>query len=386
MHAITIPVPGGPESLVWAEVPDPVPGEGEVLVDVVASGVNRADVMQRQGFYDPPPGASPYPGLEVSGRVAELGPGVSGWAVGDEVCALLAGGGYAEKVRVPVGQLLPVPDGTDLVTAAGLPEVTATVWSNIFMIAHLRPGETFLVHGGGSGIGTMAVQLGKAVGARVAVTAGGAEKLERCRELGADILIDYREQDFVEELRKVTGGIGADVILDIIGAKYLGRNLDALAVNGRLAIIGLQGGRTAELDLGKLITKRAAVAGTSLRGRPLAEKAAIVAAVREHVWPLIAGGRVRAGPPGAGGERTRRQGAADHRRVAPRRARERPAPSPDRPLSAPRGRGRVRVGVSVGGCLLRRTATWVTVNRTPRPGGARADTGRSSSGSRCRRR
>ncbi|MFC5719684.1 NAD(P)H-quinone oxidoreductase [Streptomyces gamaensis] len=293
MHAITIPAPGGPDALVWAEVPDPVPGSGEVLIEVAASAVNRADVMQRQGFYDPPPGASPYPGLECSGRIAALGPGVSGWAVGDEVCALLAGGGYAEKVCVPAGQLLPVPDGLDVVTAAGLPEVTATVWSNVFMVAHLRPGETLLVHGGGSGIGTMAVQLAKAVGARVAVTAGGTEKLERCRELGADILIDYREEDFVEELRKVTGGAGADVILDIVGAKYLDRNVDALAVNGRLVVIGLQGGRRAELDLGKLLAKRAAVTATSLRARPLAEKAAIVAAVREHVWPLISGGRVR---------------------------------------------------------------------------------------------
>ncbi|MBF6046113.1 zinc-binding dehydrogenase [Streptomyces sp. NRRL B-1677] len=293
MYAITISEPGGPEALVWSEVPDPVPGEGEVLIDVVASAVNRADVVQRQGFYDPPPGASPYPGLECSGRIAALGPGVSGWAVGDEVCALLAGGGYAQKVCVPAGQLLPVPDGMDLVTAACLPEVTATVWSNVFMVAHLSPGETFLVHGGGSGIGTMAVQLAKAVGARVAVTAGSADKLEACRELGADILIDYREQDFVEELHKVTGGVGADVVLDIVGAKYLARNVDALAVNGRLVIIGLQGGRKAELDLGTLLTKRAAVMGTSLRGRPLAEKATIIAAVREHVWPLVAGGRVR---------------------------------------------------------------------------------------------
>ncbi|MBC2873642.1 MULTISPECIES: NAD(P)H-quinone oxidoreductase [Streptomyces] len=293
MYAITIPEPGGPDALVWSEVPDPVPGDGEVLVEVAATAVNRADLMQRQGFYDPPPGASPYPGLECSGRIAALGPGVSGWAVGDEVCALLAGGGYAEKVAVPVGQLLPVPDGLDVVTAAALPEVTATVWSNVFMLAHLRPGETLLVHGGGSGIGTMAVQLAKAVGARVAVTAGSREKLERCRELGADILVDYREQDFVEEIRKVTGGAGADVVLDIMGAKYLDRNVDVLAVNGRLAIIGLQGGRKAELDLGKLLTKRAAVMATALRSRPLAEKAAIMAAVREHVWPLVSGGRVR---------------------------------------------------------------------------------------------
>ncbi|WFB08523.1 NAD(P)H-quinone oxidoreductase [Streptomyces sp. LX-29] len=293
MHAITIPEPGGPEALVWAEVPDPVPGEGEVLVEVVASAVNRADLLQRRGHYPPPPGASPYPGLECSGRIAALGPGVSGWSVGDEVCALLTGGGYAEKVAVPAGQLLPVPNGVDLVTAAALPEVVCTVWSNIFMIAHLRPGETLLVHGGASGIGTMAIQLAKAVGARVAVTAGGPEKLAACRELGADILIDYRAQDFVEEVRAATDGAGADVILDIMGAKYLDRNVSALAVNGRLVIIGLQGGTRAELNLGALLAKNCAVTGTGLRRRPLSEKAAIVAAVREHVWPLIGGGRVR---------------------------------------------------------------------------------------------
>ncbi|MEU0954408.1 NAD(P)H-quinone oxidoreductase [Streptomyces niveus] len=295
MYAITIPEPGGPEALVWAEVPDPVPAEGEVLVDVVASAVNRADLLQRQGFYDPPPGSSPYPGLECAGRVAALGPGTetSGWSVGDEVCALLAGGGYAEKVAVPVGQLLPVPDGMDLATAAALPEVTCTVWSNVFMIAHLRPGELLLAHGGASGIGTMAIQLAKSVGARVAVTAGGPEKLARCAELGADILIDYREQDFVEELRKATDGAGADVILDIVGAKYLDRNVRALAVNGRLAVIGLQGGVKGELNLAALLGKRAAVTATSLRGRPLGEKASIVAAVREHVWPLVGAGQVR---------------------------------------------------------------------------------------------
>ncbi|MEU1806558.1 NAD(P)H-quinone oxidoreductase [Streptomyces sp. NPDC019937] len=294
MHAITIPEPGGPDALQWTEVPDPVPGEGEVLVEVVASGVNRADLMQRQGHYPPPPGAPEYPGLECSGRIVELGPGVSGWTVGDEVCALLAGGGYAGKVAVPAGQLLPVPEGVDLVTAAGLPEVTATVWSNVFMIAHLRPGETLLVHGGSSGIGTMAIQLAKAAGARVAVTAGSAEKLAACRELGADVLINYREQDFVEEVRAATDGAGADVILDIVGAKYLDRNVDALAVNGRLAIIGLQGGAKAELNLVKLLGKSGAVTATGLRGRSLAQKAAIVAAVREHVWPLIGSGRVRA--------------------------------------------------------------------------------------------
>ncbi|MGY0017416.1 NAD(P)H-quinone oxidoreductase [Streptomyces sp. cg35] len=293
MYAITIPEPGGPEALVWTEVPDPVPGEGEVLVEVVSSAVNRADLLQRQGFYSPPPGSSPYPGLECAGRIVELGPGVAGWSVGDEVCALLVGGGYAEKVAVPAGQLLPVPQGIDLARAAALPEVTCTVWSNVFMIAHLRPGETFLVHGGSSGIGTMAIQLAKAVGAKVAVTAGTKEKLDFCAELGADILINYREQDFVEEIRSATDGAGADVILDNMGAKYLNRNVDALATNGRLAIIGMQGGIKGELNIATLLGKRGAITATTLRARPLAEKAAVVAAVREHVWPLIEGGHVR---------------------------------------------------------------------------------------------
>ncbi|MEU6550588.1 NAD(P)H-quinone oxidoreductase [Streptomyces sp. NPDC046915] len=293
MYAITIPEPGGPEALVWDEVPDPVPGEGEVLVEVVAGAVNRADILQRQGFYDPPPGAPAYPGLECSGRIAALGSGVAGWSVGDEVCALLSGGGYAEKVAVPAGQLLPVPEGVGLKQAAGLPEVVCTVWSNVFMVAHLRPGETLLVHGGSSGIGTMAIQLAKAVGAKVAVTAGTKEKLDFCAELGADILINYREQDFVAEVKEATGGAGADVILDNMGAKYLDRNVQALAVNGRLAVIGLQGGAKGELNLGALLTKRAAISATSLRARPLGEKAAIVAAVHEHVWPLLAGGRLR---------------------------------------------------------------------------------------------
>ncbi|WP_327718195.1 NAD(P)H-quinone oxidoreductase [Streptomyces sp. NBC_00490] len=293
MRAITIPEPGGPEALVWDEAPDPVPGEGEVLVEVVASAVNRADILQRQGFYDPPPGASPHPGLECSGRVVETGPGVSGWAVGDEVCALLSGGGYAEKVVVPAGQLLPVPKGVDLRQAAALPEVTCTVWSNVFMISHLRPGETLLVHGGSSGIGTMAIQLAKAVGAKVAVTAGTKEKLDHCAGLGADILVNYREQDFVAEVKQATGGAGADVILDNMGAKYLDRNIQTLAVNGRLAIIGMQGGIKGELNIAALLGKRAAISATSLRARPPAEKTAIVAAVREHVWPLLDGGHVR---------------------------------------------------------------------------------------------
>ncbi|WP_221348396.1 NAD(P)H-quinone oxidoreductase [Streptomyces beigongshangae] len=293
MRAITIPEPGGPEALVWDEVPDPEPGEGEVLVEVAASAVNRADLLQRQGLYDPPPGASPCPGLECSGRIAALGPGTSGWSVGDEVCALLSGGGYAEKVVVPAGQLLPVPEGVALDKAAALPEVTCTVWSNVFMIAHLRPGETLLVHGGSSGIGTMAIQLAKAVGAKVAVTAGSRAKLDFCAELGADVLVDYREQDFVEEVGAATDGAGADVILDNMGAKYLDRNIRALAVNGRLAIIGMQGGMKGELNIGALLGKRGTVTATSLRARPAGEKASIVAAVREHVWPLVAAGRVR---------------------------------------------------------------------------------------------
>jgi putative PIG3 family NAD(P)H quinone oxidoreductase len=293
VKAITLPRPGGPEALVLDDVPDPMPRPGEVVVEVVAAGVNRADVMQRQGHYDPPPGSSAYPGLEVSGRIAQLGDGVDGWSVGDEVCALLTGGGYAEKVAVPAGQLLPVPAGVSLEDAAALPEVACTVWSNIFMTANIQPGEVLLVHGGGSGIGTMAVQLGREVGARVAVTAGSPEKLEVCRELGASILVNYRTEDFEAVVREATDGHGADVILDTIGAKYLARNVGLLAVNGRLVVIGLQGGRTAEIDLGAMLAKRCALIATTLRARPAAEKAVIVAAVREHVWPLIESGRVR---------------------------------------------------------------------------------------------
>jgi putative PIG3 family NAD(P)H quinone oxidoreductase len=293
MRAVVITQPGGPEVLAWQEVPDPSPGAGEVLVEVAASAVNRADLLQRQGHYDPPPGAPPYPGLECSGRIVALGPDVEGWAVGDEVSALLSGGGYAELVAVPAGQLFPAPAGVDLVTAAALPEVACTVWSNVFMLAGLRPGETLLVHGGSSGVGTMAIQLGQAMGARVAVTAGSAAKLERCRELGADVLVNYKEQDFVDVVRDATDGHGADVVLDNMGAAYLGRNVDVLAVNGRLAVIGLQGGTRAELDLAMLHSKRGAILATSLRARPPEEKAAIVASTREHVWPLVEAGTVR---------------------------------------------------------------------------------------------
>jgi putative PIG3 family NAD(P)H quinone oxidoreductase len=285
MHAIVIREPGGPEVLDWAEVPDPQAGPGEVVVDVVASAVNRADLLQRLGFYEPPPGTPPYPGLECSGRISALGEGVTGWRVGDEVCALLGGGGYAEKVSVPVGQLLPVP--VDVVSAAALPEVACTVWSNLVGAAHLRAGETVLIHGGGSGIGTFAIQFAKALGARVVTTARAA-KHPALRELGADQVIDYSTTDFVTALDSP-----ADVILDIQGAAYLSRNLDALATNGRLVVIGMQGGRKAELDLGKLMTKRATVVATALRARPPAEKAEIVAGVREQVWPLIADGTIR---------------------------------------------------------------------------------------------
>jgi putative PIG3 family NAD(P)H quinone oxidoreductase len=290
MKAIQITEPGGPEVLAWTQTPDPVPAAGEVLIEVAASAVNRADLLQRAGFYPPPAGASAILGLECSGRIAALGDGVTGWSVGDEVCALLSGGGYAELVAVPAVQVLPAPKGIDLVSAAGLPETVCTVWSNVFMSAGLQPRETLLVHGGAGGIGTTAIQLAKALGARVVATAGSPEKVVRCRELGADAAIDYKTEDFVARLDELTAGHGADVILDNMGASYLGRNLDALAVNGRLVVIGLQGGGRGELDLGKLMSKRAAIISTGLRARPVAEKGAIVSAVREHVWPLTADG------------------------------------------------------------------------------------------------
>lgn len=292
MRAVVVTAPGGVEQLTVAEVADPVAGPGEVVLEVAATAVNRADIMQRMGHYPPPAGAPPWLGLEASGTVAALGEGVEGWSVGDHACALLAGGGYAQRVTVPVGQLMPVPAGVSLVDAAALPEVTCTVWSNVFMLAGLRPGETLLVHGGSSGIGTMAIQLAHQIGATVAVTAGTAAKLDRCAALGASVLVNYREQQFEDVVRETTEGHGADVILDNMGAKYLARNVSALAVNGRLVVIGLQGGRKAELDLGLLLSKRAAVLATSLRSRPTPEKASIVASVVEHVWPLITDGVV----------------------------------------------------------------------------------------------
>ncbi|MDD7966409.1 NAD(P)H-quinone oxidoreductase [Actinomycetospora lemnae] len=295
MYAISIREPGGPEVLEWVEHPDPEPGEGEVVVDVVASAVNRADVMQRQGNYPPPPGASEIPGLECSGRISALGAGVTGWSVGDEVCALLAGGGYAEKVAVPAVQLLPVPDGVSLTDAGGLPEVACTVWSNLAMTGHLREGETLLVHGGSGGIGTHAIQVGKALGARVIATAGSPERLQTCLDLGADLAIDYHD-DLKTEVDKATDDRGVDVILDNMGASMLKANLASLATGGRLVIIGLMGGAKTEINLGAMLGRRLSISTTTLRGRPVEGpdgKGAIVAATRDDLWPLVGQGRIR---------------------------------------------------------------------------------------------
>ncbi|MFD7370213.1 NAD(P)H-quinone oxidoreductase [Streptomyces mirabilis] len=286
MKAISIKEPGGPEVLEWIEVEDPLPAAGEVVVDVAASAVNRADVAQRMGRYPVPPGASPYLGLEVSGRISAVGEGVTGWQVGNEVCALLAGGGYAQKVAVPAGLLLTVPKGIGLVEAAALPEAVTTVWSNIVMTGKLIEGETFLMHGGAGGIGTFAIQIAKAIGARVVTTVGGPEKAARARELGADLAIDYRTQDFTEH-----GPY--DVILDVIGGQYLERNVRSLATDGRLVVIGLQDGLKGQLNLGELVFKRASIHGTTLRSRPVVQKAAIVAEVQNEVWPLIENGAVQ---------------------------------------------------------------------------------------------
>lgn len=283
--------PGGDGALVVEERPDPVRGAGEVLIDVAAAGVNNADLLQRAGRYPAPPGAPDWLGLEVSGTVA-VADDASGLAPGDPVVALLAGGGYAERVSVPAGQALPVPDGVGLVEAAALPEAACTAWSTL-EAARLARGEWLLVHGGSGGVGSHAVQLAAALGARVATTAGGPERVARCRELGAELAVDHRAEDFVARVREATDGRGVDVVLDVVGGAYLGRNLEALATGGRLAVIGLQRGRRGELDLGLLLSRRATVLGTTLRARPAAEKAAIVAGVGRHVWPLVAEGRVR---------------------------------------------------------------------------------------------
>jgi putative PIG3 family NAD(P)H quinone oxidoreductase len=284
------------DRLVWQQVPDVVAGKGEVLVKVSAAGVNRADLLQAAGLYPPPPGASELLGMEVSGVIEAVGDDVDDWSPGQEVCALLAGGGYAEYVAVPAGQLLPHPVGLDLVDSAGVPEVACTVWSNLAMTAHLSEGQLLLMHGGASGVGSHAIQVARALGARVAVTAGSSAKLDFCGELGAEILINYRDEDFVERVRGATDGSGADVIFDIMGAAYLDRNIDALATEGQLVIIGMQGGIKGELNIAKLLSKRARVIGTTLRGRPTNgpnSKSEVVAAVRNAVWPMIADGRVR---------------------------------------------------------------------------------------------
>jgi putative PIG3 family NAD(P)H quinone oxidoreductase len=292
MFAVTFPRPGDPGVLDWTSVALGTPGPGDVVIDVAAAGINNADLLQRQGRYRVPEGASPVLGLEVSGVISWIGTDVTGWAVGDRVCALLAGGGYAERAVVSADLLLPVPDGIGLIDAAALPEAVCTVYSNLAMTARLGSGQTMLVHGGGSGIGTMAIQWAKAIGATVIVTAGSRGKLERCLELGADVAIDYHSDDFVDRTRAATGGRGADVILDIVGPDYLHRNIEALAPDGHLVVIGSTGGDEPRLDLGALMAKRATISATTLRARPHAQKAAIVAEVRANVWPLVAEGRV----------------------------------------------------------------------------------------------
>jgi NADPH2:quinone reductase len=293
MRAVEITQPGGPEVLVPTTRPVPVPAAGEVLIKVDVAGVNRPDVVQRQGLYPPPPGASDLPGLEVSGTIAALGDGVTGWQVGDKVCALLGGGGYAEYATAPAGQVLPVPDGLDMVQAAALPETVFTVWTNVVERAGLIAGESFLVHGGTSGIGTIAIQVAKALGATVFATAGGADKVEACRALGADHAIDYKTQDFVSVVKEATGGKGVNVVLDMVGGDYLPRNIDCLALEGRHVSIAFLRGPKVEVNLAPIMMKRLTLTGSTLRARTAAQKAALAATVREKVWPLVTGGQVR---------------------------------------------------------------------------------------------
>lgn len=303
------------DRLEWREVPDVTAGPGQVVLRVTAAGVNRADLLQAAGHYPPPPGVSEIIGLEVSGVIAAVDPAVTRWSVGQPVCALLAGGGYAEYVAVPAEQLLPIPTGVDPVDAAGLPEVACTVWSNLVLTAGLREGQLLLIHGGASGVGSHAVQVARELGVRVAITAGSAAKLAFCAELGAQITINYHDEDFVARVREASAGAGADVILDIMGAAYLGRNLDALAVDGQLVVIGLQGGVRGELNLGALIGKRARIIGTALRGRPVSGptgKGVIVEQVIARVWPMLADGRVR---PVIGARLPIEEAAAAHRLI-----------------------------------------------------------------------
>lgn len=284
---------GGPETLEWERVPDPTPGPTDVVIDVTAAGVNRADLLQRAGKYPPPSGESDIIGLECSGHIQSVGAALTLDRIGERVTALLSGGGYATRVSVPAGQLMSVPEGVDLVTAAGLPEVACTVWSNLVKVANLREGETLLIHGGGSGIGTMAIQIARALGARVAVTAGSNNKLDTCESLGAEILINYQDDDFVTAIKDATGGKGADVILDNMGAAYLMRNIDAIAPNGRIVTIGMQGGTKVEFDIAALLAKNGAFFATSMRRRTAAEKAQICREVEKYVWPWIESGVVK---------------------------------------------------------------------------------------------
>jgi putative PIG3 family NAD(P)H quinone oxidoreductase len=291
--AVEIGTPGGPEVLVAGERPVPAPATGEVLIKVAAAGVNRPDVFQRLGRYPPPPGASDIPGLEVAGTIERLGDGVDRWRVGDAVCALVAGGGYAEYCAAPVPQCLPVPRGLDFVAAAAIPETFFTVWTNVFERGRLQAGESLLVHGGASGIGTTAIQLARARGSRVFATAGSAEKCAACQRLGAERAINYREADFVAVVRERTGGRGVDVVLDMVGGEYFARNIEALAIEGRLVEIATLHGVKAELNIQTIMQRRLTITGSTLRARPVAEKGAIAAALRQQVWPLIESGAVK---------------------------------------------------------------------------------------------
>jgi putative PIG3 family NAD(P)H quinone oxidoreductase len=293
MTAVEIRTPGGPEVLIPAERPVPKPGKGELLIEVNAAGVNRPDILQREGGYPPPKGASDIPGLEVSGHVVALGEGVTNFQTGDAVCALLAGGGYAEYAAVPALQCLRIPKGLGLVEAAAIPETFFTVWTNLFERGGLTPQESFLVHGGSSGIGTTAIQLAYAFGVRVFATAGGPEKCKACRDLGAEVAIDYHKEDFVEVVRDRTDGRGVDLILDMVGGDYIARNLKCLAVEGRLVQIAFLKGSKVELDLLPIMLKRQYITGSTLRPRSPTQKGAIAAALKTHVWPLIEAGKVK---------------------------------------------------------------------------------------------
>ena len=292
MRAVEITKPGGPDVLVAAERPRPTPSGGEVLIKVAAAGVNRPDVMQRMGHYPPPPGITDIPGLEVAGVIEQIGDGVTGWRVGDSVCALVAGGGYAEYCVAPAPQCLPIPANVDFVHAAAIPETFFTVWTNVFERGRLKAGESLLIHGGTSGIGTTAIQLAKALGSRVFATAGSAEKCAACERLGAERAINYRDVDFVTAIKESTGGKGVDVILDMIGGDYVPRDMDALAMDGRLVSIAVQGGVKAQINILTLMQKRLTLTGSTLRTRPVAEKGAIAAALKQHVWPLLESGAV----------------------------------------------------------------------------------------------